>query len=277
MTYLQNLIWVFSLCLLYASCNSEAEPTKGFDQLAYSDSVQQKVVHELGAVRLNIEQSANFHSALFARNVSFQQNLLSQPDLIGETSFEEALAFGAYASDFVYCVSYKQTQFAIEYLDIIVRISGNLGLTGAFDKEELSLLYSENPDVNKSAILTKAYLKASEQLYSEERAALVTVMVVGGWVRGLNIASSFARGRENDDIVRLGIYDKCYSFYTCQRLLQTLNYLPEIARLQVEVSKAEPVIDKVLKNRGEISPEMLDELSDTMQELAFKLKLAKSV
>jgi hypothetical protein len=273
MTNLIRILLALYVVPVLVACSQGTAENKQFDEVAFSDSVQKKVVHELGAVRLNIEQNAKFHASLSSQGVSFREELLTNPEIRGETSYEEALAFGAYAADFVYCVSYNQTQYAIQYLDIIIDLSRRLGLENAFDKDELSQLYSENPSVNKSAILTKAYLKASEQLYSEERAVLVTHMVVGGWVRGLSLAVDFSQGQEAFDLVRLGIYDKCYSYNTCKRLTDAIAYHPEIPVLRGHISRAEPIIEKVLLSRGEMDKAMLQELRDVIKSIAADLKL----
>lgn len=272
-----NLHFLLLLVFLaFYSCNSGASEESKFTATHFSDSVQKKVVHELGAVRLNIEQSARFHSSQYGRNVLFREELLTQPFVPGETSYAEALAFGALASDFVYCVSYKQTQHAIKYLDVIIEIARRMGLEGAFDSEELALLYSEDPTVNKSAILTKAYLKASEQLYSEERAVLVTHMVVGGWARGLRIATAFASEDSDDYVVKLGIYDKCYSYYSCQRLIETVNFHPETKRLKQILDKADATISEVIKGRGELTPDMLANIRKSIGDILLDLGLEQN-
>lgn len=82
------------------------------------------------------------------------------------------------------------------------------------------MLYDPNPDIDKSAVLTKAYLKATEQMYSEEKALLVSYMVLGGWIQGMKLSYEVCGNYLKDQNVALSLYDQTYSFYNCIRLLE---------------------------------------------------------
>ena len=50
------------------------------------------------------------------------------------------------------------------------------------------MLYCPNSHADKSAVLIKTYLKSTEQMYSEEKALLVSYMVIGRWIHGMKLS-----------------------------------------------------------------------------------------
>lgn len=236
------------------------------------DTLQDQFVHELGAVRKNIEQTANLYSRLYEKQSPFNPEILKAFDEELITSEEQALRFGSYGACFVYTAAYGQPQHAADYLKEVLRLSQMLGIESAFDEEQLKLLYSTNPEIDKSKELTKAFLKATEQLYSDERALHVAYMVLGGWIEGMGISYEECSEYIHDENIRLALYDQTYSYYNTQRVLKVFAENPEVLPFIAIIDSLEPVIAEVVRTRGEIDSALYEQVRIQVQIARSKLQ-----
>jgi len=243
----------------------ESEPLD--TDVILADSTSDQFIHELGTVRKNIEQSATMYNRLFELNCPYNPELPLPSEKAYDLTSQKAIGFGAYAASFVYCASYEQTQQANKYLDFIVTLSKDLGISGSFDEADLELLLSNEAHIDKSAALTRVYLKATEQLYTQERAILVSYMVVGGWVEGMKMSYETCGQYLEKEGIRLGIYDQTYSYYNCLRILDTFSQDEEVANLRTKMKALEPMVERVVKTRGEIDEALFIEVKDAIAKL----------
>lgn len=191
----------------------------------------------------------------------FNSDLVSLEHSTFNTTREKAFAIGNYAALFVYTASYEQTKYANSYLTEVLTISQEIGIRDVFNEDQLKMLYDPNPDIDKSAVLTKAYLKATEQMYSEEKALLVSYMVLGGWIQGMKLSYEVCGNYLKDQNVALSLYDQTYSFYNCIRLLEESK--AEIDGPMVLLDKLDtirPGIESLVKSRGDIDKELFESL-----------------
>ena len=248
------------LVILFASCQ---EPQKGnsIDFVpSYDDQAKEEFVHELGAVRKTIEQSAFLYQRLSEKECPYNRSILIKTDNKGAPSSTQSLRFGMYGASFVYSAAYKQTQSASEYLQAILNLSQQLGIESAFDEEELKMLYNSNPEIDKSSILTKSYLRATEQMYNEERALLVSLMVLGGWIEGMSMSYDVCGQFLEDESIRLGLYDQTYSYYNCLRILRTFEDQESVKPMIEKMLSLEPLVDSIVKTRGQVDSTLFDKM-----------------
>ncbi len=275
MVFKKAFLFLMYSVLILTSCrhfdSSEKEENKAIEQsLSEADQVAQKqaYVHELGTVRKNIEQAANLYEDLYSKECSFNSSLVSNdfPEL--NTTTEKALALGKYASFFVYTSSYEQTQYADRYLEELLKLSEELGIREAFNEDQLRELANPDPSIDKSAVLTKVYLKATEQMYSEGRALLVSYMVLGGWIQDMEISYAVCANYITEKSVSLKLYDQSYSYYNCTRLLYEIKKDSGKAALVLnKLDTIKPTIEQMVKSRGEIDRELFNNLKERIAVL----------
>ena len=219
------------------------------------------ITHDLGSVRKSIEQSAKLYERLYVAECPFNSDLLSLDPIQQNTTRQKALAMGRYAALFVYTASYEQTRYANSYLSEVLRISDEIGIRDAFNEDQLKMLHGPNRNADKSAVLIKAYLKATEQMYSEEKALLISYMVLGGWIQGMKLSYSLCGDYLQHQNVSLSLYDQTYSFYNCVRLLEeTKGQMDAPTVLMDKLDIIRPDIESLVKTRGDIDKELFESL-----------------
>ncbi|MDA9938206.1 hypothetical protein N9D34_01170 [Salibacteraceae bacterium] len=226
------------------------------------------MTHELGSVRKNIEQAANLYQRLYNAECPFNSDVVSEDFPQFNTTREKALAMGRYAALFVYTAAYEQTKYATAYLNEVLILSEDIGIRDAFNEDQLKLLYDPNSAIDKSAVLTKAYLKATEQMYSEEKALLVSYMVLGGWIQGMKLSYAICGNYLKDQNVSLSLYDQSYSFYNCVRLLEeTKDQVDSPNLVLLKLDTIRPDIESLVKSRGNIDAELFEALKEKISIL----------
>ncbi|MEM9022728.1 MAG: hypothetical protein AAGB22_03240, partial [Bacteroidota bacterium] len=161
--------------LFMTGCGNEEPPVLQY-ALNRADSLPEAYLGELRNIRNSIEVTAGLFAALNANGYAYQEEAMLSPEKSSGfgTSEQQAMGIGAYCSSLVYTTSFGYQQTAINQTRSLRELAGRLDIGDAFDAEMLDGLTSADSSVNKSIILTKAYLNARDQLYSEERAQMAT-------------------------------------------------------------------------------------------------------
>lgn len=141
-------------------------------------------------------------------NAPFNEAYLNSLDNAGNYSTEskQALNLGIYGTDLGYLSIFKQNSLSLKYLATIEKLTSNLGLEGAFDKNFMSRF--EKNSTNKDSmmvIVSDAFKKADNFLKSNDRKSVSALILVGGWVESLYLACEINRENSNPKIMeRIG-------------------------------------------------------------------------
>lgn len=141
-------------------------------------------------------------------NAPFKEAYLNSLDNVGNysTEMKKALNLGIYGTDLGYLSIYKQNSLSLKYLATIEKLTSDLGLEGAFDKEFMSRFEknSTNED-SMMVIVSDAFKKSDNFLKSNDRKSVSALILVGGWVESLYLACEINRETSNPKIMeRIG-------------------------------------------------------------------------
>jgi len=209
------------------------------------------------------------------------------------TTKSMALNLGIYSTDLSYASLFDQTQATIKYMTASKKMAEGLGILNAIDNSVIEKL-EENIN-NRDVILetiSETFLNTNSILEEDDRVAVGSIILVGGWVEGLYIATSLV-----DDINKVDnemvdrIVDQKLSLQTVLKLLEqnignadVKELYSDMVELQnaynnvkITVSDVEIVSDgkaKVAtlksKNIITISPETFKKLKTKVLELRNK-------
>jgi hypothetical protein len=118
----------------------------------------------------------------------------------------KAMNLGIYGSDLSFTSIYDQTQESMLYLRCANKLATSLGISGAFDEATTSRLEAnmENRD-SLLAIIADSYWNADAYLKDNGQPGVSSLIVAGGWIEGLYIATEIAKTTKNQGInIRIG-------------------------------------------------------------------------
>jgi len=258
-----------SLTIVIAACGGggEAENTGPKYNYEKADSLPSGYLEELGVVKTNIESSAALFSHMNEKGYAFNESALLSASKSFSGASKQAMGIGAIGSDLVYSASYGQTQSAMDRLKGLLSTASSLGVVEAFNEELITKMASDDSTVNKSVMLTKAYLNAKDQLFSEERAQYATFMIIGGFVEGLHVSCQSMKDDIKDDQVRIGFFEIVNSIGSVQHLCRVFESNAEMKKLGEDLHGLDPLIKAIKKNAKGYTKEDVAALADAVASI----------
>ena len=117
-------------------------------------------------------------------------------------SFNKAINLGIYGADLGYINIYEKTYASIEYLNTIRSVAEDLKLGQFFDFETLKRLASNNKKLDSIVyISTSSFEKMNNYLAKQKRDNISILMLIGGWVESLHLASTVALQTYSKDLI----------------------------------------------------------------------------
>ena len=208
------------------------------------------------------------------------------------TSKSMALNLGIYSTNLSYASLFDQTQASIKYMTASKKMAEGLGILNAIDNTVIQRLEENvnNRDVIME-IISETFLNTNSILEENDRVAIGSIILVGGWLEGLYIATSLVNdisSADNELVDR--IIDQKLSMSTVIRLLEQHNDNADVRdvlkdikelntiydKIQVSVSQVEVVADNSTtttlrsKNVVSVNPAVFNELKDKVIEIRTK-------
>lgn len=139
--------------------------------------------------------------------IHFQEELLNQTENLPgySTSSSRAIALGVYCADLSYASLNEQYQISIEYINVARNLAESLGVLRTVEQEKMHLL--EENVTNKELIVdivSDIYMESSEQLREQDRYPLAALMLVGGWIESLYLATQSINPSSQEHVELMG-------------------------------------------------------------------------
>lgn len=189
-------------------------------------------------------------------NAPFKESYLNGLDNVSKYSSEtkKALNLGIYGTDLGYLSIYKQNSSALKYLSTIEKLTGDLGLEGAFDKSFMTRFEknSNNKD-SMMVIVSDAFKKSDSYLKANKRKTTSALILVGGWVESLYLACEINSEVNNQKILaRIG--EQQETLNTIIEILKLYNKNNELSDLISDFEGLKSDFDKVVISYDFVQP-----------------------
>lgn len=176
------------------------------------------------------------------KNVSFLNSPDNQKNYTDNKS--KALNFGIYSCDLSYCSIFEIGSEALKYFKTVKQLGDQIGVSSAISPEVLKRLEGNigNPD-SLSVITDDVYFTSFEALEKSKQGPTLSLVVAGGWIESLYIATSLAKYDAKSPVVERLADQK----YTLDNLIEFLKkyesdanvagVLTQFTELQAEFNK----------------------------------------
>lgn len=217
------LIAPLAATLMLASCGSDK--TEGGDDMSGVDTLKTEIstepitetffqVPSPGEMLTFIKMAGGKNN----KNVSF----LNSPDnqKFYTDSKSKALNFGIYTCDLSYCSIFEIGSEALKYFKTVKQLGDQIGVSSAIQPEVLKRLEGNlgNPD-SLSVITDDIYFSSFETLESSKQGHTLALVVSGGWLESVYIATNLAKYDAKSPIVERLADQK----YTLDNLIEFLK------------------------------------------------------
>ncbi|MCK6649230.1 MAG: hypothetical protein L6Q66_06215, partial [Bacteroidia bacterium] len=118
----------------------------------------------------------------------------------------KALNLGIYGADLSFTSMFDKTQESMLYLRCTNKLATGLGISGSFDDKTTERIEAnmENRD-SLLSIISDSYWNADSYLKENGQPGVSALIIAGGWIEGLYIATQIATDTKNEDVsTRIG-------------------------------------------------------------------------
>lgn len=296
---LASLLILFGLFL--ANCSSDGKKGDKVEVNMDASSPDSNAVEGIRSVKqifYSLPSPLETAMILKRAGAKYNEEILNPVENLSRynTNKSMALNLGIYSTDLSYASLFDQTQASIKYMTASKKMAEGLGILNAIDNTIIQKL-EENVN-NREVIMdiiSETFLNTNSILEENDRVAIGTIILVGGWVEGLYIATSLAdNGKTVDNELVERIIDQKLSLGTVINLLDqhkenadvasVINDIKELEiiynQVQISVSGVEAVPDKdggvttlKSKNVASVSPEVFSKLKTKVNEIRSKYTL----
>ena len=182
------------------------------DQAIVEEEVVEEVVNEVSEdpideIFYQVPSPNDLFNVLKDADISYNKDILNDLSLVEtfNTKKSKALNFGVYAADLAYVSSLGQIGDASNFFETIRALSKELEIENAMNDVVYSRIQenldASNPD-SLFSLSNETYYKAYAYLDDNDRGDVLGMIVIGGWIEGLNIILNVQEYEENSDVVQ---------------------------------------------------------------------------
>jgi len=166
------------------------------------------------------------------KNVSFLNSPENQKNYMDNKM--KALNFGVYTTDLSYCSIFEIGSEALKYFKTVKQLGDEIGVSSAIKPEILKRLEKNvgNPD-SLSAITDDVYFSSFETLESGKQGPVLSLVVAGGWIESLYIATNLAKFESKSPVIERLADQK----YTLDNLMEFLKKYESDANVASVISQ----------------------------------------
>ena len=177
------------------------------------------------------------------KNVSFLNSPDNNKNYTDAKS--KALNFGIYSCDLSYCSIFEIGSEALKYFKVVKQLGDQIGVSSAINPEILKRLESNlgNPD-SLSVITDDLYFSSFETLENSKQGPTLSLVVAGGWIESLYIATNLASKFDANSPVVERLADQKYTLDNLIEFLKkyesdanVASVLSQYTELQAEFNK----------------------------------------
>ncbi len=187
----------------------------------------------------------------------YNEDLLNSTDNAGNytTNRSMALNLGIYTCDLSFASLYDQTQTSISYMSAAKKMADGLGILDAISEETLERL-EENVNNREMImdIVSETFMNSSSYLQENNRQALSSIMLVGGWVEGLYLATKLVDedSFEGNKLVTR-IIDQKLSLNIVMKMLEDQKSNPDVAAILIDMNQLKAIYEKISVTTSKIT------------------------
>ncbi|PCH71169.1 MAG: hypothetical protein COC06_01940 [Bacteroidales bacterium] len=275
---MRNIIWSLCILLLFNSCNlfssKEKEPVTEEDLL--ESQLMQENAEKVKRIFYVLPSPIEISLLIKKSGVHFQEELLNSTDNLPgySTSPSRAIALGVYCADLSYASLNEQYQISIEYINVSRTLAESLGVLRTVKQDKIRLL--ENNITNKELIIdivSEIYMESNEQLREQDRYSLAALMLIGGWIESLYLATQSVNPSEKShQILIKQILDQKLSLESIKAVLRDNQSDQIIKIIYLDILQLEKLFERSIKYTDKKEG---IEFIDSVDELVFVQLIAK--
>ena len=280
MFYNKSLILFFTLSLLFISgCNSvEKEVLSDLPPIEKKEISDEKIQAIYFGVPSPMETTiilknsgAEFEASIMYPLENYEKEL---------NQFETSILLGLYSTDLNYCILSSKKKETLEELNAVISLAKQIHLDAVINESTKHRIeYNLDNRDSMQVIIGSTFWKMETIMKENDRDALSSLIVAGGWLEGLYLACELAEINPDNSLIQQIIADQKYTISNLNELLSFFVYDEEINESIISPLKnIEKLFDQIKKDEYvETTSDNKEFLDDLIIGKYFKLKFTPEI
>ena len=272
MVYLKNIFTVafIGTAIFLSSCGNGGENVIE-DEIDDSINEEEMVVNNLDKAKQvfyslpsPIETAMLMKRAGAKYNEEFLNSIENLPNYT--TTKSMALNLGVYSADLSFASMFDQSQASIKYLTATKKLAENLGILNAVEQSTVKRMEGNvNNRDSLMEIISETLMNSNSFLKENDRAEVAALILTGGWIEGLYIATKIAKSTSSNKELVNRIIDQRLSLKTLNSLLEEYKDDENIASVYEDLKKIAVLYEKVEVTTSKIETEAVEGKSTVLK------------
>lgn len=236
-----RLLIVLGLMSGIVSCNnSDKKDSSSTSEEVVDQELQEKqqVVNDVKKVMYSLPSPVETTLLLKKAGAGYDESLLNPTSNSTRynTDKQKALNLGVYGADLSYASIFEQDQTIMQYMNVSKKLAIGLDLLAAIDQSIIDRLEA-NHDNRDSVIriISETFLNSNSTLKEDNRPEMAALILVGGWVEALYLATQLTKDVVKDKDLVERIVEQKLSFSEMEKLLGMYTDNPDIAEVLTQL------------------------------------------
>ena len=230
-----QIIYATLAALTLAACGGE-QPQQDTLTVAPDSTATLRAAHTKNIFH-NIPSPMETAALLKKAGAEYNKDILNDVRNVDNytAASRQALNLGIYGADLSYASVFNNTQESMLYTSCAQKLAKKLDVNNAFNEETVSRLEKNRNDRDSLlSIISETYWQVDAYLKEDQRDNISALMIVGGWVEGLYIATQVARIHNTPELR--------------QRIAEQRLPLVDLLEVVKTYSPDDPAVSAVLKD-----------------------------
>lgn len=211
---------------LLVSCSDEAPSGPNPSGKVAKDSSVVDRTEKIENIFFNIPSPIETITILKNAGATYEWNLPLDPMKLDDfsSSTEKALAMGIYGADLNYASVFSVDNDMYMFLSCAEKLGKEIGVGQVFT-QDITNRIEDNVDNKDSmqVIISETFWSMDSQLHEEGRESVSALVIAGGWIEGVYLATQLAVLNPNNEEIKQRIAEQKYSIENLVKLLETYD------------------------------------------------------
>lgn len=275
MLKIRNIVFVVTFSAIIASCANEGIDNADGGTVNKINSEIENRIENIENIFFNIPSPVETVNILKQAGASYEWNLPLDPKkLDGFTGVvNQALAMGIYGADLNYASVFNQSNDMYMFLSCAEKLGNDLGVGNVFSKEVTARI-EDNVDNKDSmqVIISETFWQIDNQLMDEGRENVSALIVAGGWLEGIYLATQLSVLNPDNMEIKQRIAEQKYSIENLLNLLKSYSEAKGLNDIIASYEELKMLFDQI--NESKVTENSADQ--DGMPVIGQKIELQMS-
>ncbi|MFT3884245.1 MAG: hypothetical protein QM724_02080 [Flavobacteriales bacterium] len=189
--------------LLLTACGGDQAPQETLHTDQDTDTTQAARVLRTKNIFHNIPSPMETAALLKKAGAGYDKDMLNDVTHVDNytAASKQALNLGIYGADLSYASVYNKTSESMLYTSCAQKLAKRLDVTSAFDQGVFDRMEKNQHDRDSLlSIVSETYWNMDAYLKENQRDNISALMIAGGWVEGLYIATQVAKAHDTPEL-----------------------------------------------------------------------------